>query len=383
MRKTMTFVFSAFALLTLVSSVALAQDSIILNDGIVNSFFFGGGGNHISMTMPTFNCSGGVCTLAAAGATGTGDLAGSGNYSITAPGIVPVQGGFEGPFSLTVQADGSSVVNQINPITFNYTSPQGDLTGLITFTTISKTTGFTSTMTGSLQVNGGSFAQFFPAGAAVSISLGITGLPLQLFPTVGHAFSPVEFQSGTIVANSACQPLMLRQYRNGLPQVVTPDLTAFFTQTNSPAQIPCSPGSPCGSLDVALGSGSFDGDLVVTVQVGGPVGLQVDRMGFNSNLHSGFSLACFDFSASCSSGVGGASLGGSMQEDGFGRFQNTLYTGLNGGSGCSPDGTGCQNVFTAVISNSSGPLQLSNFNSYVAAHVANGVCTGYIATPRQ
>src|ERR1039458_2103301 len=95
----------------------------------------------------------------------------------------------------------------------------------------------------------------------------------------------------------------------------------------------------------------------------------------------GLFLDCFNFGASCTSGVGGASLQGAKQEDGFGRFQNTLYTGLNGGSGCSPDGTGCQNLFTFVIGNSNGSLQLSDFNAFVAGHVANGACSGYIATP--
>jgi len=384
MRKLIAFAVSVSAVLAVCGGTALSQDQINLNDGIVNSFFFGGGSNHIAMTMPTFNCSGGTCALAQAGATGTGDLAGSGNYSITAPGTIPVAGGFAGPFSLTAQPDGSSVVVQTAPITFNYTSPQGTLTGLITFTTVSKTTGFNSTMMGTLQVNGGTFAQFFPNGAAVSISLGITGLPLQLFPTVMHAFSPVEFQSGTVVANAACQGMsQLRRYQNGLPQLFSPDLMAFFTQTNNPSQIPCTAGNPCGSLDVATGSGTFAGDLVVTVQLGGPgQPFQVDRMGFNSDMPSGFSLACFNFGTGCSSGVGSASLGGSMQEDGFGRFQNTLSTGLHGGSGCSPDGTGCQNLFTFVIGNSNGPLQQSDFNSYVAAHIANGSCSGFVATPR-
>lgn len=384
MRKLTIFAVIVVALLALSSGIALAQDQLILNDGIVNSFFFGGGSNHISLTMPSFNCSGGTCALAQAGATGTGNLTSSGNYAITAPGTIPVSGGFAGPFSLTVQADGSSVVVQTAPITFTYTSPQGTLTGLLTFTTVSKTTGLDSTMAGTLQATGGTFAPFFPAGGAVSISLGIP-FPLQLFPTTRHAFSPVEFQSGTIVTNTAgCQPLgQLRRSEEGLPRFFSPDLAAFFTQTNNPSQIPCTSGSPCGSLDVALGSGGFAGDLVVTVQLGGPgQPFQVDRMGFDSDIGSGFSLACFNFSSGCSSGVGGASLSGSKQEDGFGRFQNTLDTGLNGGSGCSPDGTGCQNLFTFVIANSNGPLQLSNFNSYVAAHIANGACSGFIATPR-
>ena len=88
-----------------------AQDQLILSDGIANSFFFGGGSTHITLTMPTFNCSGGTCVLAQSTATGTGDLAGSGNYLITAPGTIPVPGGFAGPFSLTVLPDGSSVVS--------------------------------------------------------------------------------------------------------------------------------------------------------------------------------------------------------------------------------------------------------------------------------
>lgn len=384
MRKLTSLFVLGVALLAL-GGMALAQDELDLQDGIANNFFFGGGSNHISLTMASFNCSGGTCTLAEAGATGLGNLASSGSYSITAPAGAPVAGGFAGPFSLTVQADGSSIVNQTSPITFTYTSPQGTLTGLMTFTTISKTTNLNSTMMGSFQATGGTFAQFFPGGGAVSITLGLT-FPLQLFPTTHHAFSALEFENGTIIANSGgCQQTLsqLKKYRNGLPQVFTPDLTAFFTQSNNPTQIPCSPGSPCGSIDVAAGTGGFDGNLVVTVNVAGVLGLQIDRMGFNSDIHSGFSLACFNFDSSCSSGVGGATLGGAKQEDGFGTFANTLYTGLNGGSGCAPDGTGCQSVFTAVIANSNGPLQESNFNPYVAAHVANGVCTGYIATPRQ
>jgi len=383
MSKLIVFAVSLSALLAICGGTALAQDQISLNDGIVNSFFFGGGSSHISLTMPSGNCSVGTCVLAQAGATGTGDLAGTGNYSITAPAGAPVQGGFAGPFSLTVQPSGTSVVTQTAPITFTYSSASGTLTGLLTFTTVSPTTGFNSTMMGTFQATGGSFAQFFPTGGAVSISLGL-GFPLQYFPITQHALAVVEFQSGTIVANAACQGMdQLRRYQNGLPQVFSPDLMAFFTQTNNPSQIPCTAGNPCGSIDVATGSGPFSGDLVVTVQLGGPGNaFQTDRMGFNSDINSGFSLACFNFGSGCSSGVGGASLGGSMQEDGFGRFQHTLSTGLNGGSGCAPDGTGCQNLFTFVVSNSNGPLQASDFNSYVAAHIANGVCSGFIATPR-
>ena len=384
---------SLFAFLAIsMATSALAQDQLNLNDGGLNSFLFGGGSNHISLTMPTMNCSGGTCALAVATANGTGELSSNGNYSITAPGTIPVSGGFAGPFFLTVQADGSSVVTQTDPMTLNYTSAGGTLTGLINLSSVSPSHltshGYQATATGTFSATGGSFAQFFPFGGNVTLTLGITNLPLQTFPITMHAFSPLQIENGTIVPSTqgACGTLSrLKGYENGLPRIAPrhlDDLLASFTQTNNPSQIPCSPSEACGSLDVSLGSGSFSGDLVVTVQLSG-VGapFQFDRMGFNSDLSSGFALQCFAFASNCGSGVGGASLGGSMQEDGFGRFQNTLSTGLHGGSGCSPDGTGCQNLFTFVVSNSNGALQLSDFDGYVAGHIANGSCSGFIATP--
>ena len=114
-------------------------------------------------------------------------------------------GGFAGPFSLTVLADGSSVVNQTAPITFNYTSMQGTLTGLLNFTTVSKTVGINSTMLGTFQATGGTFAQFFPAGGNVTITLGIL-FPLQKFPVTQHAFAAVEFQTGSSFPPQPARP---------------------------------------------------------------------------------------------------------------------------------------------------------------------------------
>lgn len=392
MKKTLTVSFVLLlSLVILGSSPAVAQNQLNLNDGGVNSFLFGGGSNQISLTMPNLNCSGGTCILAAGNANGTGDMNSSGTYSVTAQAITPVMGGFAGPFFLTVQANGSSVVTQVAPITLSYTSTGGTLTGSLNLTSVSPSTltnhGYQATATGTLTATGGSFAQYFPFGGNVTITLGITNLPLQLFPRTMHAFSPMQFESGTIIPSSegSCGTLQqLKRYENGLPRLAPRlnDLNAAFTQTNNPSQIPCSSSEPCGSLDVALGTGSFAGDLMVTVQLSGPgADFQFDRMGFNSDLNSGFSLECFAFASNCNSGLSGATLGGSMQEDGFGRFANTLFTGLNGGSGCSPDGTGCQNLFTFVIGNSNGALQLSDFDAYVAGHIANGSCSGYIATP--
>lgn len=375
------------ALLLIGATSAVAQTQLNLNDGTLNSFFFGGGGSKISLTIPTANCPGGTCYMASAGANGTGELLSNGSYTITSPATTPVMGGYAGPFYLTVEPSGTSAVTMTEPMTFTYTSTSGTLTGLLTFSTAGPTTNGLSTLLGTLQVTGGTFAQFFPNGGNVNITMGVAMLPLQKFPITKHAFSAVEFQKGVIDPASACGtlPKHLQRYEQGLPRIAPRgfnDLNAAFSQTNNPSQIPCTSTSPCGSIDVALGTDGFDGDLVVTVQLAGPgTDFQFDRMGFNSDLSSGFSLTCFAFGGSCASGVGGATLGGAQQEDGFGSFNNTLYTGLNGGSGCSADGTGCQNLFTFVIANSNGALQLSDFDTYVAGHIANGSCSGYIATP--
>ncbi len=364
----------------------LAQDQLNLADGLNSVHFNGAGSTHISMLIPAPYCSGGTCILAQGAANGTGNLQSSGTYTVSSPATGCDPSGCPGPFYLTVNADGSSTVTQTEQIAFSYTSQEGTLTGLLDLTSVSATNNnLKSTMVGTLTVNGGTFAQYFPNGGNVNITLGLT-FPLQILWKF-HGFSGSEFYSGTIIPTQACQSLQSgeRRYEAGLPRVTAfyaNDLIAYFTQTNN-SGIPCSAADPCGSMDVALGTGSFSGDLVVTVQLAGPgQDFQFDRIGFNSDINSGLFLDCFNFGASCTSGVGKASLGGAKQEDGFGSFQNTLYTGLNGGSGCSPDGTGCQNLFTFVLGDSKGPLQLSDINAFVAGHVANGACSGYIATTK-
>lgn len=394
-------VISLLALLALGLVVpAFAQDQLNITDGVLNSLFSGGSDTPnpqlINLTIPSTNCNGSplTCYMANGAANGTGPHLGgsSGTYTVSSAATVPATGGWAGPFYLTLQPDGHSIVTQTEPIQLNYTSPQGTLTGLLNFSTASASYmtshGYFTDLIGMFTATGGTFAQYFPGGSTVRVSLGVPNLPLQLFPTIQHASSEVEDEIGTITAGQTCGSRSLDQKNpagDGEQQVdgfSTNDLIAGFTQTNNPTQIPCSPSAPCGSMDVALGTGSFAGDLVVTVQLAGPgQPFQFDRMGFNSDIGSGLLLDCFNFGSSCTSGVGGASLQGAKQEDGFGRFQNTLYTGLNGGSGCGLDGTGCRNLFTFVIGKSHGALQLSDFNAYVAGHIANGVCSGYIATP--
>lgn len=191
---------------------ALAQDSLNLNDGAYNNVFFGAGTVHVSLLMESQNCpgfpSGTTCYFASAAATGSGPhLGGSqGTYTISTAAAncsttPPV--GCAGPFSLTVNANGTSTVTQTAPILFNYTSPQGDLQGVIQLTMVGKTDSHLhSIAVGTLTATGGSFAPYFASGANVTLTFGLT-FPLQTLWMV-HGFDTLEIQSGTIVANTTC-----------------------------------------------------------------------------------------------------------------------------------------------------------------------------------
>ncbi len=185
---------------------ALAQDQLNLADGLNSVHFNGAGSTHISMLIPAPYCSGGTCIIAQGAANGTGNLQSSGTYTVSSPATGCDPSGCPGPLYLTVNADGSSTVTQTEQIAFSYTSPDGTLTGLLDFTSVSATdNNLKSTMVGTLTVTGGTFAQYFPNGGNVNITLGLT-FPLQILWKF-HGFSGSEFYSGTIVPTPACQSL--------------------------------------------------------------------------------------------------------------------------------------------------------------------------------
>jgi hypothetical protein len=217
MKRATTFVFTLLVLVSLgLVAPMLAQDQLNLGDGILNSVFNGGSATpnpqQITMTIPSMHCTGSplTCNMGIGPASGAGPHLGgsSGTYTISSAAITPVTGGYAGPFYLTLQPDGSSVVTQTEQIQFNYTSPQGTLTGLLNFATVSPSYltphGYWADVLGTFIVTGGTFAQYFPSGGNVHISLGVTHFPLQLFPTVPRAFTPVELETGTIIPNTAC-----------------------------------------------------------------------------------------------------------------------------------------------------------------------------------
>jgi hypothetical protein len=113
-----------------------------------NFFFNGTGTNQVNTLIPQQYCDGGICTLAQGNATGTVDLQSSGTYTITSAS--------NAPFYLLVTSDGSFNITQTEPIQFNYSSPQGTLTGLLQFSWVSTTDAHgQSTMVGTLTVTGG------------------------------------------------------------------------------------------------------------------------------------------------------------------------------------------------------------------------------------
>lgn len=194
----------AFVVLALMLP-ALAQDQITLGDGLNNSHFNGNVNPVVTMLIPSIYCNGGVCSMAAAGASGSGHVQSNGNYMISSPS--------NAPFYLTHNPDDSFTITQTNPINFTYTSPQGTLTGLLWFASISKTNSqLHSTMIGTMTAPGGTFAPYFPNGGHVTIDVGLT-FPLQILWQV-HGFSAVEFQSGTIVPAGNCAPLTQGYWKN-------------------------------------------------------------------------------------------------------------------------------------------------------------------------
>ena len=198
------------AVLLVLALPLFAQDQLNLNDGGLNNILFGAGSRHISLTMEPQNCpgfpSGSICNFASSTANGTGRLNSNGTYVISTAATgcstsPPV--GCAGPFSLTVNADGSSTVQQTAPIQFIYTSPEGTLEGLLQFTSVTATNSqLDSTMVGTFTATGGSFASDFPSGGNVSLVLGLT-FPLQTLWMI-HGFDTVQIQSGTIVPATAC-----------------------------------------------------------------------------------------------------------------------------------------------------------------------------------
>jgi len=148
--------------------------------------------------------------------------------------------------------------------------------------------------------------------------------------------------------------------------------TWFFEGTNSPAQVPCSAGGPCG--EVTLTTSCSFATFTVSSLLSGYV---FDTFGFNTDV--GLTLI------SASGEVGAFSLGGSGNQDGWGSFTHIFDTGKNGGSnggdcvvtGGVP-GAGCTFTFT-VKCTSNCTLTLANFEFTSSGGTGSGLFAGHLA----
>ena len=132
-------VVSLLAFLALgVVTPGLAQDQLNLADGLNSVHFNGAGTTHISMLIPAPYCSGGTCISRKALPTARG-ICNRAEPTRFRPRHWLRSQRLSGPLYLTVNADGSSTVTQTEQIAFSYTSPQGTLTGLLDFTSVSAT----------------------------------------------------------------------------------------------------------------------------------------------------------------------------------------------------------------------------------------------------
>lgn len=93
----------------------------------------------------------------------------------------------------------------------------------------------------------------------------------------------------------------------------------YFEGTNSPSNLPCSSGGPCGEVTLSVSGNTAT--FTVSSLLSGYI---FDTFGFNSSV--GISLV------SASGEVGSFSLGGSGNEGGWGSFGHNFHTGESGGS---------------------------------------------------
>lgn len=150
---------------------------------------FTGMGNHIAVNDRT--CSGSTCTFASGSASGSaGPFSTSGTYLITSPSKTA--------FTLTPNASGGFSVSQAAPLSFVYTSPQGNLTGTLEFVSVAMVPGSTNsaTLVGTFTLTGGSLASAFGvATAPVTASLSVANSLGTLIGTMNVLTGQVEFPS--------------------------------------------------------------------------------------------------------------------------------------------------------------------------------------------
>jgi hypothetical protein len=153
-----------------------------------------------------------------------------------------------------------------------------------------------------------------------------------------------------------------------------------FTGTNASGALPCSAAAPCGQVSIDVNSAGTAATFTVTSLLNNYV---FDTFGFNAE--SGGSVLSLTL-ASSSGEVSGATLGGSGNEDGWGKFDYNFKTGVSGGSkggDCTVTGgiasAGCTFSFTV---DGTG-LTLADFEVLTSGGNGSGFFAGHAASPNQ
>jgi len=148
----------------------------------------------------------------------------------------------------------------------------------------------------------------------------------------------------------------------------------FIVGSNNQAQVPCTPGAPCGEVTITTSGNTAT--FVVSSLLSGYV---FDTFGFNFTGAGTLSLTSFGGE------VSSPTLGGSGNQDGFGSFTNIFNTGKNGGSSggdcvvtAGVPGAGCTFNFTLTDS-LPGNLTPAMFESISSGGNGSGFYAGHLA----
>ena len=179
------------------STTANADTEIFMYGSSPDFHFTGTGGAVIDVVLPSC-CSGAFGWSGAA--QGMGSVASSfGTYTFSSSSA--------GAFTLVATSGGGFTVSQSSAIHFNFTAPEGTLTGSIQFSSMSPAAlvggSYQSHLLGKLTVTGGTFAGAFGSSANVDLQVALHFPLTTLAGTTGSDTAEID-TGGTIVAPSPC-----------------------------------------------------------------------------------------------------------------------------------------------------------------------------------
>ena len=178
-------------------AIANAQNEIFMYGSSPDFQFTGTGTDVIDVVLP--GCSGGVFCWSGV-AQGMGSVNSSfGTYIFSSASATP--------FNLVATSGGGFAVNQSSDIQFNFTAPEGTLTGLVQFSSMSPAAlvsgSYQSHLMGQLNVTGGTFANAFGSQGSVNMQVALHFPLTALIGTTNSDTGEIDV-GGTAVASPPC-----------------------------------------------------------------------------------------------------------------------------------------------------------------------------------